>query len=292
MPHPLLIVAALAIGQSPHDANPIFADLVRVGIAAKGVEVRLPAPTLADGRDAAAALEALRGVAGDDRAVKEFLRDSVTAPLVLKVRDVKAGPDVFRVADLWFAVHASLDDVDPDAVLRQADEKAVEVGNMRFESKILGEPDLRPRNIELPAAGDARKQWYTHFKGRLLDRIEVEATDQAIVTRSPDSLILASRTDHAFDRDEGLPNAWNKIARANGADAPGPSQNYAGGASYAKITRLASDPGVLLVEAHFAFFEPREWFDGNPILRSKLGVIAQDQVRQLRRQILNRQPRK
>jgi hypothetical protein len=41
----------------------------------------------------------------------------------------------------------------------------------------------------------------------------------------------------------------------------------------------------LLVEAHFAFAEPRAWFDGAPILRSKLSLIAQDQIRRLRREL-------
>ena len=52
-----------------------------------------------------------------------------------------------------------------------------------------------------------------------------------------------------------------------------------------KITRLAAEPNALLVEAHFVYVEPLEWFQGNPILRSKFGVIAQDQIRRLRREI-------
>jgi hypothetical protein len=36
---------------------------------------------------------------------------------------------------------------------------------------------------------------------------------------------------------------------------------------------------------HGGFVEPREWFQGNPVLRSKLGLIAQDQIRRLRREI-------
>jgi len=295
MSTPLLVVAILSLAQGsvepalPHASNPILAGSIRDGIVVKGVQVRLPAPSFADGLDAVASLAALKGVVGDDRAVKEFLRDSVTAPFILKTRDVKAGDDIVRVADLWFAVRAGLDDVDPDAVLRQADEKAVEVGNMRFASKVLGEDDLRARKVE-PVAG--RKEWYTHSKGRLLDRISVEATDHAAVTRSPESLAIASRTDPAFDRDDAYPNRWTKLARAGGAETSGPPQIYGGAISYVKITRLASEPDVLLVESHLAFVEPREWFDGNPILRSKFGVIAQDQVRQLRREIARRRAKK
>ena len=52
-----------------------------------------------------------------------------------------------------------------------------------------------------------------------------------------------------------------------------------------KVSRLATVPGALLVEAHFAFSEPQAWFDGAPILRSKIGVVAQDQIRGLRREL-------
>jgi hypothetical protein len=60
---------------------------------------------------------------------------------------------------------------------------------------------------------------------------------------------------------------------------------YVGSMSYAKITRLAGQADALFVETHLIFVEPRGWFDGNPILRSKFGVIAQDQIRRLRREI-------
>ena len=149
-------------------------------------------------------MDVLRKVAGDDRAAKELLRYSVTAPFILKTRDVTDGDSVVRVADLWFVVHASLDDVDPDRALRQADNQAVEAGNMRFESKILTEQDLRDRKVEPLAPLGGRKEWYTHLTGRLLDRIKVEATDRAVVTRSTDSLVIASRTDQTFDADDRL----------------------------------------------------------------------------------------
>ena len=50
-----------------------------------------------------------------------------------------------------------------------------------------------------------------------------------------------------------------------------------------KMTRLQTAPRAMLVEGHFAFAEPREWFSGAPILRSKISLIAQDRIRQFRR---------
>ena len=63
---------------------------------------------------------------------------------------------------------------------------------------------------------------------------------------------------------------------------------YPGGISYTKISRLAFRPSALLVEMHGAFVEPREWFQGGPILRSKFSVVAQDQIRTLRRELARR----
>jgi hypothetical protein len=122
--------------------------------------------------------------------------------------------------------------------------------------------------------------------GRLLDRIHFEATDQVLATRSKDSWVVASVTDPAFDDDPKYPNRWWALTRQNGREVPGMARRYAGGTGYVQITRLATVPGALLVEAHFAFAEPRDWFDGAPILRSKIGLVAQDRVRQLRRDLV------
>ncbi len=289
MSHLVLWLAGLAVTQTTdHANNPVYRGLVDAGIAVEGATARLPEPVLPDGLDADAARAKLRAVAGDDRAARELARNSVTAPFLLKPRDVKAGGSILRLADLYFIVHADLDEVDPGQVARQADGRSAEAGNMRFASKTLGNDDLRGRRVEPLAALAGRHEWYTHATGRLLDRIAVEATDRVVATRSADSLVVAGRTDRAFDRDATSPNRWSTLARQGTAEAPGPARDYEGSAGYCKITRLASEPGALFVEVHFGFVEPHDWFQGAPILRSKLGVIAQDQVRRLRREIETR----
>src|SRR4051794_24529583 len=132
----LIAVAQAAPGGTGHDANPVYRELVSGGLAVGPSKLSLPPPTLPDGADAAAASAALRQVAGDDRAARELVRDSVTAPFVLKTRDIKAEQAVIRAGDLWFVVHARLEDFDPERETRQPAEGAVEAGNMRFESKL------------------------------------------------------------------------------------------------------------------------------------------------------------
>lgn len=284
---------ALTLLMQPQPAeNPVLHAVIGRGVEVGEARVPLPQPSLADGRDAAASREVLRTVVGDERSVANFLRDSVTAPFILKTRDVKAPGSTVRVGDLWFAVRGDLDEVDLKQVLGKADAATVEAGNMRFTTRVLADQDLTDAKVGRlpPAAG--RDEWYTHASGRLLDRIGVEVTNQVVATRTADSLTVASTTSPAFTAEGGFPNRWATISRAGDTEAAGPAQPYGGGVSYAKITRLAAQPGTLLVEAHFAFVEPDPWFAGNPILRSKLGLICQDQVRQLRREIQKRRPAK
>lgn len=281
---PALILLAL-IAADPgagHDRNPIYAGLFGGAPAIEGSDASLPPPRFADGLDADAERVALRDLIGSDRGVEEFLRDSIAAPHILKIRDAKADGATVRLADLWFAVRADLDAIDPITAAVESAGKPTEAGNIRFETSFV------PAAVAPPLANTTRQEWHSRVYGRLLGRIVVEATDHVVATRSADSWIIAARTDRAFDRDPDAPNRWSTLAGAT----RGPAQPFAGSASYAKITRLRSAPGVLLVECHFAFAEPTAWFDGNPILRSKIGLVAQDQVRRLRRELANRGAKK
>lgn len=287
----LLVVPLLAAGadskvDGPHASNPVFRALVDEGFEIEGRRFVFPLPLLRDGQAAATQQELLRGLLGSDRKVDEFLRDSVSAPYILKLKDESTTGNIVRRADLWFAVHASLDDVDLDALSRHsADAKPVEVGNMRFQSRQLGADELKSRRIEIPKSDGSLKTFFIHQTGRLLDRIHVEGTDMVVASRSPRSWLIAAQTDRRFDKDPEVPNRWWPIVRRDGKEEAGPAHIFPGGASYVAISQLASDPNVLVAEAHFTFAEPRPWFDGAPILRSKISLIAQDQIRQLRREI-------
>jgi hypothetical protein len=265
--------------EPPHAANALFQGLRTEGITIEGTKVTFPAPVLNDGLSAEAQRAALKGVAGSDGRLDDLLSDSVSAPFVLKVHDEKGGEGVIiRCADLWFVVRADLAALDPAEIARRASNaRPVEVGNMRFESHWLGTEDLKSRGIE-----PGEREWFVHLTGRLLDRIHVEATDRTVASKSEESWVIAARTDPKFDHDQKAPNRWWLIDRG---EKPGAVHRYPGGASYAKVSRLRLAPGALLVEAHFAFAEPRAWFDGAPILRSKFSLIAQDQIRRLRREL-------
>jgi hypothetical protein len=65
----------------------------------------------------------------------------------------------------------------------------------------------------------------------------------------------------------------------------GDSHPYTGSGSYLKATKLQEPPGSIFVEYHIVFHEPTEWFNGATVLRSKLPILVQDEVRKFRRRL-------
>jgi hypothetical protein len=284
----LLLQAKHGLDTEPvHARNPVFADAILTGFKAEGSAFTFPGPLLRDGIDAGQQHVVLVELTGSERALADLLRDSVTAPFLLKVHDQRTTDSTMRIVDLWFVVHSDLEGFDPIKVASQASGKALEAGNMRFESRLLNDDELKPRQ-RATVRGQDFSRWYVHMKGRLLDRLEVEATNEAVATRTEESLLIAGRTDPVFDSDPKLANRWRTIGQPGKA---GPEHPYPGGMNYAKISRLKQPAGFLLVEFHSAFLEPDDWFQGHPILRSKFAPVAQDQIRRLRQELLKNQPK-
>ncbi len=153
---------------------------------------------------------------------------------------------------------------------------------MRFVGRELEPEVLRKRGIEPPksTAGAFPREAYVQTTANLLDRLRVEATSHVMATRSEGSIVVALQTDPAFRGPGPSENRWEPL---RGDDRR--PRSYVGGSGYLQISRYKPVDGALIVESHLAFFEPKAWFDGNPILRSKLALIAQDQIRSLRREL-------
>jgi hypothetical protein len=278
----LLALVAFVSPESGHEGNPVFRAVIDEGLTIGGTSVKLPAPTFRDGQSADEQRASLREIAGSMRGADEMLQESISAPHRLKLRDDRAAGATLRSGDLMFVLRGvDLDEIRPDEALRSARSGPVEAANMRFEARVLTPDDLKGS----PATPASENEWFTHATGRLLDRIAVESTDRVVSSKSPDSLVFAARTDHRFDPDARFPNRWSTLELTAAGDKLGPPQPYAGGIGYVKITRLRGLEKAAVVEVHFAFAEPTAWFNGDPILRSKFGLIAQDQVRRLRREL-------
>jgi hypothetical protein len=288
-----ILLAAVLAGQSPiepaHAENSVYRHVLEQGLETGGQKIQLPPPRLADGQAADVQRAAVREVAGSDRAFEDLLRDSVTAPFIIKVRDAKTTGGTIRMADVWFVVYAELKEVDFGQEASRTDQKEVEVANMWFQTRLLKDDFFRSIGMEPEAAVPGRNKWYAHVHARLLDRIDFEVTNQVMATQTPDSIVIASRTDPKFAKVPGLVNRWKPLAREATKKTDDRARQYEGGMSYAKISRLELKPRAILVEMHMAFVEPDGWFQGNPILRSKFSVVAQDQVRSLRRELAKKQ---
>ncbi|HEU5115760.1 MAG TPA: hypothetical protein VFT74_03715 [Isosphaeraceae bacterium] len=277
-------MSCVLLGLGPQDvgqaANEVFGGLVGPGLRLSEQEIRFPEPSIRDGQADSQQRTALEEVCGSSARADDLLRDSVYAPFVLKLedRDGKNG-DVVRVAHLWFAIRADFAKLDPEQ-FTPGEADPVEAANMRFGGKVVDEKELKAQGIELPKHETGQEQvWYVHSTGDLLDRIHVEKTTKVEATRSDESLLVAAMPAKEFGIEGPAPSFWKNTKEG------GSVQAYDGGGGYVKVTRYKPIPGVLIVEAHLAFLEPEGWFQGRPILRSKIGIVTQDQIRDLRRSL-------
>lgn len=261
-------------------ANEVYQGLIEHGLRLGGQEVRFPGPAIRDGLTAAQQKAALEKVCGSSARAEDLLRDSVSAPFVLKLEDQEGkNGDVVRVMHLWFAVRADFEKLDPEQ-FAPGEAEPVEAANMRFGGKVVPDEEVRARGIEPPKKGKGgAKVWFVHSTGDLLDRIHVEKTTRVEATRSDESLVVVARPAEKIGAEGPAASFWRNTKDGGGV------QPYDGGGGYVKVTRYKPEPGVLVVEAHLAFLEPEGWFGGRPILRSKIGIVARDQIRELRREL-------
>ena len=210
-----VVMVAIGLGDEAsriepgHARNAVYVGVLEQGLTANGATVKLPEPRLSDGQAGDVQRTAMREVAGTDQKLDELIRNSVTAPYIIRVHDVKAQDATIRVIDLWFVVYADIADIDPAKQAAQADDKEVEAGNMAIRTRLLKPEDVRAAGIEMPKGteGSDPGTWCAHIRGRLLDRIEFHATNRVMASRTGDSIVVAARTDPAFDKPGPMPTA-------------------------------------------------------------------------------------
>ncbi|MBX6316026.1 MAG: hypothetical protein IRY99_24400, partial [Isosphaeraceae bacterium] len=163
---------ASALGAAPdlepeHTGNPIYKALVTEGLELAGATVPFPPPLLRDGQAPEAQYAALRSVAKSKGKADEMLRNAVTAPSVLKIRDLPARDGVvLRGTDVLFVIHGDLDVLDPTGAVLSSGE-LVEAEKIAFEAKPIPRDDLERRELALikPSFGRFPVEWYLHATG-------------------------------------------------------------------------------------------------------------------------------
>jgi hypothetical protein len=282
----LLILAALcAAGKDAHlDANPLYRELRQQGVRVGADQrVPLPAPTAADGIDGPTLREKLTALPDRHVAVEELLRKSIVAPLVLGFRQIESKDKQrpVQAVDVWFVAYGDLEPLVQEDFL----DDFVRKNQKDAKIRVLKAAELAARQIRLTAPEEQHER-YAYSVFPVIDRVQVSAASHALMSRTADSLVFVAALDSRFDGDKEFPNSWRSIQKASGGRTEfGPAQPYDGAACYLKVTRLADPAGALLVEYHLVFVEPKAWFGGANLLRSKLPILIQSQVRSFRKQL-------
>lgn len=268
----------------------LLAELTRQGVRLHGgTVVRLPEPALADGMDATEQSKIVKRVAGK-YPLDRFLRNAIVAPFVLDVNSVEdAGQRTGQRVDFYFVAYASLDALLDEAALRDLFGMNESDSNLATRQTIraLTAEELQARNLSPRNEVDLLES-YGVIDVPILERARLSGIGFGARRNTEESIIAAWKLAERFADDPQFANQWRPIVRdAVGRDVLGPPQAYSGAGGYLKITRLIEPAGALFVECHSIFDEPHGWFDGKNLLRSKLPLIVQDNVRTLRRKLAN-----
>lgn len=282
-----LIFVAFGLLFVPHASgeSSLLRQLIEEGVPfSAGDHVKLPEPTLPDGLDARAQRKQLEEAAKGRFSWEDLTRKSVVAPFLLKIESAQPGKSEGCRVDLWFVLYAKLDAARVDDFFSLQLKSGDTEGEPAPTVHLLSTEELAKRGIKTP--GGSPKIRYVAAESTPLDRVSVNVTTRNEQQETADSILVASLMDPRFDEDPQFPNRWRAITRdGGGRRALGPAQSYRGLGSYLKTTRLVEPQGALLVEYHLAFSEPKEWFNGANLLRSKLPIVAQNAVRSLRRNV-------
>jgi hypothetical protein len=280
------ILAGFASSQGTDDfhsrTNSLYKELLEKGIPVGDKQaLKLPAPTMADGLDKAEQAKVLQKLAGDDYQIDELVRASVVAPHIYKFRelDASAADGRGRGVDLWFIAYGNLDQLTSKTL-----QGSFGGGSNRVTQ--IKDADLTKRGIKVKAE-DGLEETYLHVVGSILDRVQVSSTNHGMISRNKESIVLATHLDPRFAKDADFANQWRSITlQDNGKDILGTSQPYEGAGMYIKLTKLHEPVGAVFVEYHQAFVEPKKWFDAPNMLKSKLPIVIQSEVRAFRRDLL------
>jgi len=274
-------------------ANPVFGQLVERGVLlSTGGRVRLPEPSMPDGLDRRSQEAVIRRVAAR-YSLKEFLRDSWTAPFVLKMHSIadSRGKRTGQRIDLWFVAHGSLETLTDEELSPEWQEtaKPKRAKDLPNEARTLTDEELQARGLSRRSTED-RHEEFAYFCQPLFERVLVCGVVYSVLCRSEDSLLFASRLDPRFADDEKLCCRWQPIDRDRyGRVVLGSPRRYQGYGMYVKVTPLVDDDGkpsgALFIECHVAFDEPHDWFDGANLIRAKLPLAVREEVRDFRRQL-------
>ena len=235
--------------------------------------VTLPQPILSGDEPSAEAQQELLSKRLRGLPFRQFVRDSVVAPVRIDLDYVKDddGDRIGHKVHLMFVVYAPLTAFQSDRFSKQiVGDDADKSSEGKIQSETLTKGQLQKLGIDSPTAD----QSYRKLSFDLLDRIRLTGLFRFQTHSDANQNRLDVTLVPAFD------NHWQRVgdAKDNGT--------YSGFYGWLTATSLIGRDAVL-VEACFAMHEPREWFRGDNYLRSKLPLVLQEAARNLRRRLVH-----
>jgi hypothetical protein len=279
----LATTLAALLAADPAQDNPILQELIQKGVTLSNGEVaKIAEPTLKDGLSAEQQKEVVTKLS-KRYDWNLFSRKSTVAPFVLEIASTegKGGVKATRV-DVFFIAHGKLSSVTSDESLQKF------LGTSDKDKNSLLQPEelLRRKIVQAPDGTVVER--FSVIESRLIEKVMLAGVLQSARTQSDQSIVLAWVMDKRFNGDATLPNQWQSITPRSEL---GPAKVYSAYAAYSKLTALKI-PGLtdaMFVEIHWLFEEPYGWFNGRNLLRSKLPIGVQSNVRGFR-QKLSRAP--
>lgn len=280
---PLVLSLTLTAAAADHAAdNPLYMSLLDPGLTVgPDLRVKLPPPVMPDGLDAAKQKAVITHLIGADYSYAEFTRKSVVAPNLLRIRDAQPSDPKApaRGVDVYFVTFGDFRATDDEKFL----DRLANTGKGEGKARGLNREELAKRKIVLKE-GDEKKEGFGQVEFDFLEKVRLKMTGHAAWSKTAESVVAAAEVDPRFRADPEFPNEWRPITAAGGGKKVGPPQPYGGAGMYLKITKLHEPAGALFVEQHIVFAEPTGWFDGANLLRSKLPIVVQTNVRDMRRE--------
>jgi hypothetical protein len=287
----LASLAADPVVEDPAAHNSTYAALLDQGVKmSDGMAYKLRPPIMADGLTAEDQLAAMAKVADQRAPINELLAKTFYAPVVTKVRTVKAseknGPTV-RTVDVWFVAHGDWNTLTSKDFLESvlgAEEKKGKRSIVSKSGALTDEETQKRKLAGKTADGYEERFLYTTFS--LFELVQVSVTRFSVLTRGKDVVLAAGTVDPRFDKDADYPNQWRPLTRDAQAEiVPGARHRFAHAGGYAKITRLQKPANAVFIECHVVYEEPYAWFEGTNLVGQKLPVMVKEKARTFRRKL-------
>lgn len=278
LPMAALLAGAVLLADEPLPDNPLLEQFLKKGIDVPAYGAfKLPKPTVREGMSPAELDAAIKTAAGD-RPLSQFLERGQFKPINLKVTQVYDA-DKTRVAQyvkLHFVAYGKLETVLKKNLLNQL------IGGAKGKSNTLDEGQLKKRDLTLLKSKGFQEQ-YDVLDMELLEKVSVSGITRSIKTTSDKIAYSTTILDERFVKDAQHPNVWQHV-NANGMLIGKPSP-YAGMGGYVVALELPKPKGALYMEMHYILHEPKGWFGGQEVLRSKLPILIRDNVHEFRRKL-------